>query len=170
MIKILLYIVIVLVPLLDAKGQDSDKIKWNEGKLHWDDFRGTVDSCVLHDAYACIGFSYKFKLNSKKQVRAKVYSYFMKSKSWRKFESTELLNHEQLHFDIAEVFARKINKEFKQMIIKGVVDKREFLKRYQELSNEHDVMQDLYDNETLHGKDMEKQKEWNFLISHKLNN
>jgi len=31
-------------------------------------------------------------------------------------------------------------------------------------------MQDLYDNETLHGKDMEKQKEWNFLISHKLNN
>lgn len=95
--------------------QDLDAvIIWTKNyKLSWNDF---------------LGKNFRFKDNTAANSSLKlhfipsynnkgVYSYtiipvFNRLTSWTISRSPELLNHEQTHFDILEIFARKIRKRF----------------------------------------------------------
>lgn len=80
----------------------------------------------------------------------------------------QILKHEQLHFDIAELYARKIRK--------GVLDLRKRhqtnLEPYDKLINnlleERNKVDDQYDQETAHGVYCNRQKEWNKRIEKEL--
>ena len=85
-------------------------IKWNEDrKLTWDDFKAaplkmgsTAAMTTTH-----LGFSYSVA-NGK--ITYKIDCQFEKNKSWGLVKNDWILKHEQGHFDIAEIFARKLNK------------------------------------------------------------
>ena len=146
-----------------ACGQSTDGqqiLEWNEFyHLQWEDFQGRPTAESIGDA----GTVVQTKANPylvKKRVHYNVYAYFDRSRSWVRDKSKELLAHEQLHFDIAELYARKIRKLIAQMQRDQVTDVSEYnaaIHRLLEESNEYDR---LYDIQTLHGAMSKKQQEW----------
>ena len=151
---------VFILPLLVLSLPDEDSIKWQEDRrLTWDDFKAaplklgnTAAMTTTH-----LGFSYSVT-NGK--VTYKIDCRFEKNKSWGLVKNDWILRHEQGHFDIAEIFARKLNKSINEyqfnrssfqqdldMIYKSVVDDKE---RYQQ----------VYDNETDYSRNKANQEEW----------
>jgi hypothetical protein len=89
----------------------QDLIEWNEYySLTWEDFQGTPDKQAIGDAGTAVQIKAK-PFYVKDQVQYDVEALFNRKKSWSRGKSESLLQHEQLHFDIAELYARKIRKK-----------------------------------------------------------
>ena len=68
--------------------------------------------------------------------------------------------HEQGHFDIAEIFARRLNKQMSEYVFNKNTFKDDLKKIYMSLTSEKDSFQNRYDEETNHSINKEKQSEW----------
>ena len=146
----------------------TNLLEWNEFyKLTWEDFQGTRSAGAIGDAGTAVSIKAKPYLVQKK-IKYDVYAYFNRQKSWAIDKSPELLEHEQLHFDIAELYARKIRKRISELSSRGVDDLDKYndeIKRLLEESNAADIE---YDLETLHGALPKKQREWETNIKKQL--
>jgi predicted secreted Zn-dependent protease len=95
--------------------------------------------------------------------------FFNRNKSWTKEKKSDyLLEHEQLHFDITELFVRKLRKQLNDL---GNNCKRlnsHIEHYYKENYKEFVAYQNAYDNETKHSLDTEKQKLWKEKIAREL--
>ncbi|ANH80465.1 hypothetical protein A8C56_05185 [Niabella ginsenosidivorans] len=78
-----------------------------------------------------------------------------------------LLNHEQKHFDISEIFAREASR-FLQTHHFSRNYASEITNEMQRLSKEAAALQKLYDKETNNGRNEPKQREWNRAIAKRL--
>ena len=94
----------------------QEKLAWNENRqLAWDDFQ-SKDIPISSKAAATTfcGISYLLNSSTKKFTarQVKIEAFFVPSKSWaHKDHKTDfVLMHEQSHFDIAELFARRFRK------------------------------------------------------------
>ncbi|WP_347924818.1 hypothetical protein [Pontimicrobium sp. SW4] len=138
----------------------KDEILWSSNKkLTWNDFLGEPNN-------------YKENLLAETQCEIKIIgtyrsggipkyiiaSYFIKSKSWTKVNDSLTLKHEQVHFDIYELFTRKIRKEFDKLNKKKVRDTKMYDEIYYKLVNESINLNDRYDNEVYFNN--EKQQIW----------
>lgn len=103
-------------------------------------------------------------------------AYFNPDESWvqRDNQTAPLLAHEQLHFDIAELYARKMRQKMFQYV---GMNAEEFAKRklsdevkkiYRDYYNEMTDEQKRYDTEARHGLDTEAQANWEKLVSRDL--
>jgi hypothetical protein len=81
-------------------------------------------------------------------------------KSWAFRRTSYILSHEQGHFDIAEIFARKLHKRMKEYKFDRKNYQRDLKKIYQEVVEEKEKMQNDYDEETRHSILRGKQAEW----------
>ena len=148
--------------------QNDDKILWSsDRKLKWEDFRGTVDttnSKVVASTFSEIEVvkSY-FKNGLPKYI---VESHFIKSKSWTNSSDDYVLSHEQLHFDISELFKRKIAKSFDSLNAKKIKDYKVYSNTYINFCEKSNRYQDLYDSQVYF--DSIKQKQWIEKISNEL--
>lgn len=146
------------------------EIEWSENrKLTWDDFKGVPNSVDLPEAAAATNSGFGSYSNRPHMLETKgeffVVTKFYKNTSWviSDKKSDYILNHEQLHFDLAEVYSRKYRKalqaaklELRNMQQAETIFNRvysDFVKR-----------QERYDNETEHGINTVKQGEWNAII------
>ena len=109
---ILRYLVIALCLIILHK--DEPTITWSESyKLSWQDFKGPILSNT--DAVATtasgITFSYSIKRSSDRIMgfQSNIHAHFYPEKSWYKPNDADahILAHEQFHFNITELFARK---------------------------------------------------------------
>ncbi|MFZ6011322.1 MAG: hypothetical protein ACOYXT_13320 [Bacteroidota bacterium] len=108
-------------------------LEWNEFyKLSWHDFQGKPGDESVGDAGTFIRIKAK-PFFVKKKVQYNVLVYFVKDKSWKRDPSPALLAHEQLHFDMAELYARKIRKKIMEMSNSGVNDVRQYNVEIQQL-------------------------------------
>lgn len=109
-------------------GDDKDTILWSsKKKLTWQDFKGipdTLNSIML--AGTCSDINFEYKSSNNLVTDYKVECTFIKSKSWTITDDAQILAHEQLHFDISELYARKIRKAFDSLKIK----KNNFIENY----------------------------------------
>lgn len=82
-------------------------------------------------------------------------------KSWKHPIKTKNLNinHEQGHFDIAEIYARKLRKEFLENVKTEKDYQLKFKLIYQVMYGEFLDYQNYYDNITKRGTNAEKQNE-----------
>ena len=78
-----------------------------------------------------------------------------------------MLNHEQLHFDIAELFARKLRKELEKPRF-TTASTEEIFSAVASFNMELDKMQKRYDNETNHYRNKKKQKKWEIYVGEEL--
>jgi hypothetical protein len=90
-----------------------------------------------------------------------VQAVLMKSKSAIIKTSDYILKHEQLHFDICELYARKL----RQMMLETDFTKvkniqNEIQKMYNKVNTEFVKCENKYDNDTNHGENPAKQKVW----------
>jgi hypothetical protein len=138
----------------------DEYVRWNEDtKLTWGHFRGVASPSSTADAATAVHISAR-PYRIKKKIFYTVEAYFIPNQSWCRSRSERLLGHEQLHFDIAELYARKARKkisEYRQMGIKDVNTYNEAVSRILQESNSVDLR---YDFDTLHGTMQDKQEQW----------
>lgn len=151
---------------------EIDSIRWKEGvKLEWKDFKGGVpfgDSGIKKAASA-LGITASVKNSLEDSIPIfKVEVFFYRSQSWTILKTDDLLAHEQGHFDLTEIYARKLRKIYLELNNKKETDLNKYSKAYNEINDELDFAQDTYDKE-VYFIDENKNK-WFLKIAEELNN
>ena len=157
--KILAFPVLIL-PLLVLSQLEEDHIKWQEDrKLTWDDFKAaplkignTAAMTTTH-----LGFSYNIT-NGK--ITYKIECRFEKNKSWGLVKNEWVLKHEQGHFDIAEIFARNLNKSINEYQFNKSSFQKDLDAIYKTVVAGKEKYQQQYDDETDYSRIKVKQEEW----------
>jgi Bacterial protein of unknown function (DUF922) len=154
--------IILLSSWLSAAGQGKNEelIPWNKNqKLTWADYKGKVrtgsDAAASTATY--LGIEYNFGRNG---FDYKITCSFSKTKSWGLHKTDYILTHEQGHFDIAEIFARRLNKQMGEYVFDKNTFKDDLKNIYMKLTAEKEDFQNQYDRETNHSINKEKQTEW----------
>ena len=93
---------------------------------------------------------------------------FEKTKSWGKVKTAYILAHEQVHFDISEWHARKLNKALREYRFNERTVSRDIPAIYDHVMKEQTYFQTLYDSETNHSRDKEQQAFWQEKIKKEL--
>jgi hypothetical protein len=162
----------ILICFLSARvfGQAADHslLEWNEFySLSWEDFEGSPSTESIGDAGTAVRIKAK-PFYIKKQVHYDVIAYFDRKKSWVRGKSEALLAHERLHFDIAELYARKIRKKIAELQANDVNDIQTFNAAIREILEESNEADQRYDLETLHGALQKKQSMWEKRVKEEL--
>ena len=148
---------------------DDDKIVWQSGvQLSWNDFKGSVAGKGNHIAMSKCGIGMEqssYTLPHGKPTYS-FYAFFVPGSSWYVKEKVthKTLQHEQLHFDIAELFARKLRKITLEKELKPDKVKALFNKAY----HNYELMQKQYDSETQNGTAAKPQQRWQRKVEHEL--
>ena len=165
----LFYFGLHVIPASEHLIQNDDMILWsNVKKLKWDDFKGIADTTKSNAEAAT--YSEIIIVNNSLEKgcpKISIECNFIKSKSWTRSNEEYVLLHEQLHFDIYELYTRKIRKSFDSLNIKKNKDYQVYYKIYMEKCAKCDKYNDLYDNEVYF--DSIKQKRWIKKIAVELN-
>lgn len=151
--------------------QDYDPsrfIEWNEFyKLNWDNFESKVSDDTFGDAGTAVKIIAK-PYYVGKRIEYNVFPLFDRQKSWVFEKDPDLLAHEQLHFDIAELYARKIRQKVATLQSQNNKDLSHYNYEINKLLTESNEMDLKYDMETLHGGISVKQSEWRSKINQEL--
>jgi hypothetical protein len=152
---------LLLFPVFSfCQEKGEELIEWNSSKkLSWSDYKGKADagSAAAASTATYLNIEYNFDRNG---LSYKITCSFSKNKSWTRDTSDYILAHEQGHFDIAEIFARKLNKKMQEYQVNTRTMQNDLKKIYQEVMDEKAKMQSDYDKETNHSIIKEKQMEW----------
>lgn len=148
---------------------NTESVAWKSDRmLSWNDFKGDLILAKNYPdenvALTSSGIYYKFGFDGYKTYY-KVFAFFSPKQSWVKpnGKNPYHLNHEQLHFDITELYARKIRKTLSEnTFYKNDNKKFEFIVKTNIKAMEE--MQQLYDDETEHSISKTAQEKWNIRI------
>jgi len=168
-VKIGIYFSIVLLGL-GAYAQEEEVIPWAPNlRLQWEDFRATPPAESRIAATTASGISYRFsamETNGNMKVDCTIDTFFYPNESWYQPDVANeiILSHEQLHFDISELFARKMRQRIGAFSFTKKV-KAEVKTIYGEILREMRDFQKLYDEETNFSRDVEAQLRWNKKIN-----
>lgn len=149
--------------------QEEDAILWDASRpLSWSDFKGKPFKTAWAAATTASGISYEFNSSEREsgyELHFRVYTYFYPEKSWYqpKLCDEVILSHEQLHFDISELYARKMRKILTETTFTSNV-KEEVQAIYHRILKELSAFQDRYDKETNFSRNLQQQEIWNMAI------
>lgn len=167
-------ITFLLLPIFWAGAQEVGQgIPWREDlRLSWADFKGEVPTGAIPAATTASGISYSYSANLLHHeviLDYEVTAYFYPQESWYRPElcNDNTLAHEQLHFDISELFARKMRERLEGTTFSEDV-KVEVRKIYKGILAELKAFQARYDRETDFSRNREKQAEWSLKVSQAL--
>jgi hypothetical protein len=148
---------------------------WSAGRLlAWSDFQGSPPSAgpegaktsyTLYSAWKCRGDVFEFR----------AIAGFRPRQSWVKAsvlnDSTQrrtILRHEQTHFDLAEVHARRMRRAFGDLAHPCARTDAELSALAQRLAQEEKAEQRRYDAETDHGLLADPQAAWSRDVAQRL--
>jgi hypothetical protein len=148
----------------------DDSIPWNASRrLTWSDFKSTPDNNSGNAALTSSKIAFKYSYDSDKGFTYTIGCYFEKNNSWGKVKTDYILSHEQGHFDIAEIFARKLNKQLKVYTFNAATAQKEVPAMYQKIMDDLSALQNQYDSETDFSRNKKAQAEWSARIDRELN-
>lgn len=159
---------LVLLLLAVAPAEMDDFLLWATGrKLTPTDFKGRPDLSSGMKAVTHSGIVYTWECD-RDEFKFEVLARFDREKSWfAAAGDARLLKHEQLHFDITEVYARRMRKLFTEWP-DPCSQTRKIDDAADAVYDEWSRTQELYDEETRHSLNREKQAEWEARISREL--
>jgi hypothetical protein len=172
----MIFLFLTIAVMTSAFFQDKkDKyLYWQpEVKLQWSDFHGHIraeDMSVASASY--IGFLHKIiRYYHPDSTIIDTRSFFNKSKSWVKIPNIlpSLLSHEQKHFDLAELYARKFRKSILESNFRVETFAHAVDSTYNYYSAKDDSVHVAYDNETEHGLNVSEQAVWDKRVENELN-
>ncbi len=158
----------------ESPSKETDRIFWSDWyKLEWNDFLAEHKSEHKVAAVSKIALPYTYQSDGEGSMTVCLGVCFVKSESWVNEEKKNnvLLQHEQLHFDIAELHRR--------MIVKALTEedfnKDNYKDKLQEIIDRiwidsYRKMQDKYDKETNFSRVFKSQINWNKFVSQQLRN
>ena len=142
--------------------ETDDYIPWTGvRRLTWEDFlcepKRNTDAVALTST--ALGISYKMSNN---QVDYEITCSFSKIKSWGLLRTPYILAHEQGHFDITEIFARKLHKELLDYNLN--FNRRSYRQDvnviYNRVVKQKEAFQEAYDSQTDHSRNKKLQQQW----------
>jgi hypothetical protein len=168
LLKYFLLLFLIIPILTDAQNKDEELLDWSASrKLTWNDYKASPepgsDAAASTTSYLAIEYNI-----SSSSFGYKIQSRFSKTRSWGLHKTDYILSHEQGHFDIAEIFARKLNKQMSGYSFNKRTYQQDLNKIYHDILDEKEKMQDDYDKESDHSINKEKQAEWLKKISEML--
>jgi len=166
--SILFFLLLLLPALALAKmTRNAGAVEWNSArKLDWSDFQAKAPASAYEAALSQCGIGYATTTAPKdKMLNVKVSAKFYLGESWSRDSerNSRLLQHEQTHFDLCELYARKLRQNIAINRYTGA-DIQKMDKAYAALTAELNKVELQYDEETTHGLNTEKQDEWNARI------
>jgi len=163
----------LLTGFISSERVESIYLFWSpDVKLKWTDFHGHIspeDDIAASASY--IGFFHKVRKHPHPDsVMLDTRAFFNKSKSWVKVPAVNpsLLEHEQRHFDLAELFARKFRKASFELKLRSQNLAKSIDSTYKYYSVRGDSIHIQYDIETNHGLSLIPQAKWNEKIKNGL--
>ncbi len=160
----------IFLLLIAPSHLEPEKIEWSQNnKLTWADFKGKPEEAAFFVASTNSGlhFSYTYNTNNNKITAASSVScIFFPDKSWYKpgKVNDKILEHEQTHFDISELFARKLRKKLANFRFTKNI-KTEMEKLYKGNEIERQAMQAKFDKESDHSKIAKSEKQWETFVA-----
>ncbi len=151
------------------KTDDSKQITWSSNrKLTWDDFQKEADANDPLHAMASTNIAVSATCRNN-VMTYDVKCQFSPNESWTKNKvSVDLLQHEQLHFDITELYARQLRQKLSQQKSLCNGDKNKFKAVVNKVFADWQKAQVRYDNESNHGIDDAKQAAWAKIVATQL--
>lgn len=164
----------LLIAATAAQAQKSEPgIKsWSlEAPLQWADFSGKPDSPeTIYAAATYAGLALDVRdVTISGRVTFKIRAVFDSRRSWAHPDRSDdyVLAHEQLHFDIAELYARRLERKLNALQLK--VKDKEVAKRMLVQYNIAQMKeQERYDTECVHGLNQENQLSWRTKVDREL--
>lgn len=169
-LKITSFLIIIFsfIGFTSVRNSNDDYIYWDpERKLVWEDFQGSVDRTQPHiEALTASTIEVSSSYYKNEVPKFNVVSFFIKSQSWTKTNSEFTLEHEQLHFDITEIHARKLRKAIDSLSKRKVTDINKYKKAHTYYGKLCSNYQNAYDK-SVYGHD-ERQAEWSAKVAAEL--
>ncbi len=145
---------------LRAQEAGEDALTWSSGrKLNWSDYKASPNPKSDAAATTSTSLSIDYHISAE-HFSYTIKSWFSRSRSWGRDKTDYILSHEQGHFDIAEVYARKLHQRMSAYQFNKRTYQKELNSIYNEVADEKAAVQQQYDRETRHSIDKEKQAEW----------
>lgn len=138
----------------------ADMIPWeNDKRLIWEDFlcEPKVGTDAVASTSTSLGIAYQ--LNDG-ELKYHITCYFNKEKSWGLMKTDYILAHEQGHFDITEVFARRLNQALQNYQFNRKTFKKDIGQIYQAIVSQKEEYQKTYDAQTDHSRNRKVQYDW----------
>lgn len=159
-----LLLLAMTLPMLAMRADTStgpeEQIRWqSDFRLQWSDFQGKPDRASNMDALTESGITFSWSCDWR-GFKLEAYAIFVPGGSWVKEPTNSLLAHEQAHFDITEIHARKLRKFFATHPDPCRLGKAGIDKAAQTIIQASYAMQNVYDAETHHGELRSVQREW----------
>lgn len=156
----------IFIFVLGAFAQQEEVVPWTPDlRLQWTDFRATPPAESRIAATTASGISYRFsaiETNGNMEVDCTIDAFFYPDESWYQpaIANDIILSHEQRHFDITELFARKMRQRIAAFSFTNKV-KAEVKTIYGDILKEMRDFQKRYDQETNYSRNVEEQVRWN---------
>lgn len=164
----------LFVSVLSCQSQEDVVMPWSDDyRLKWDDFKGNPNPRGEEVAVTASGLSFGYSTtrysNGKVNYDFEVTAHFYPEKSWFVEESVNdiTLAHERLHFDITELHARKFRQRVQATRFGRNID-FQMDQINNEINEQLRAMQLLYDRETDHSRNIEKQEVWQRYVEDEL--
>jgi len=152
------------------------EIEWTANrKLIWEDFKGNPkpisNSNTAAQTYCGFGFQTNYVTIL---TRTKIFTKntFNCNLSWVRPDQkgrADLLEHEQGHFDLCEVYTRRLRKKLEEKKLTVFNLKTDANIIFKDVLALYLDRQELYEKETNYGLDRQKQNEWATMINKELN-
>jgi hypothetical protein len=140
--------------------EQANLIDWTASrKLSWDDFKAPPDPASTNAALTSSSINVEFGYDDE-ELQYTIKCRFDKNKSWVRIRNNTILLHEQGHFDIAELHARKLNQALKTYQFNAKTVSDDVNRIYDSVMSLHHTAQNGYDKETDFSRNKEKQEIW----------
>jgi len=146
--------------VLKEKKADDAYIPWVPSyRLNWDDFLCAPkrNTDAVASTSTALGIAYQIKSG---KLTYQITCKFSKKKSWGLVKTPYILAHEQGHFDITEIFARKLNQALQNYTLNRPTFQKDINTIYDSIVSTKEAFQAAYDGETDHSRNRRKQNEW----------
>lgn len=175
MIKRVVFLLLPMALILSAIQLRAQELSHGERLLVWEDFRATAPENSRFAAYTMTRVNLESAYTGRGKLwrgEFKVEALFLPEKSWvrndRRSRSERVLAHEQLHFDIAELSARKLRKALADLPEWSTDLKQRANTLFEQCVDEGEQLQKRYDKETNHGLDSAAQERWKHWVDAEL--
>ena len=160
MVKIIAILVLTL-SVLPAVHEKGNEIPWSASRrLTWSDFQGAPDRHATNAALTSSKIVFNYGYGSEKGFTYSISCVFDKMNSWGRVRTDYILSHEQGHFDIAELYTRKLNKMMKKYTFNSKTSPKEVPAMYRQLMQDEADYQNVYDSETDFSRNKPGQEAW----------
>ncbi len=151
------------------KSEDEEFIPWAfSRRLSWEDFlcEPKKNSDAVASTSTSLGIAYQVENG---QLTYSITCNFSKHKSWGLLKTDYILAHEQAHFDITEIYARKLYQALQGYEFNRKTYRKDVNDIYRAIVQGKEDMQAAYDSESDHSRNRKAQYEWLQKIDQMLN-